>query len=164
MVDYFVSAYWMQSKHFAEIHNKEVNANDYYQKSHLLKWRKNNTVWMHFIWIWNNVIYRRLITSSFMRKVWNNVNPPPRFVKNHARASKLVLNYARYSGTHPCIKRDRTLLPKKDGVRSHGCQANTGLTCHWTREQMDGNQSLRTLCKRRNRRKWAKDQKYFKQL
>jgi hypothetical protein len=48
-----------------------------------------------------------------MRKAWNNANPksknPPYFTFIPMR--KLVVNYARSSGTHPRIECDRTVQP-----------------------------------------------------
>jgi hypothetical protein len=43
-----------------------------------------------------------------MRKDWSNMSPK-KFGKNHVCLLKLVVNYARSSGTHSCIKFDSTV-------------------------------------------------------
>jgi hypothetical protein len=59
----------------------------------------------------NIAIWSTLITSHFMRKVWNNANPQ-KIGKNHTCVSKLVLNYTRSSGMYSRKKCDRTVCEK----------------------------------------------------
>jgi hypothetical protein len=50
-----------------------------------------------------------IVMSHFMRKVWNNADPE-KFGKNFVYVSKLILNYSKFSETHPHIKYNRTVL------------------------------------------------------